>query len=134
MLTVKMHRRKNRRMFPRRESVNAPCALARALLTLFIGAFLLACPPRVGDFAASHLSDRESRLLNVGAFFDGVIASRAPKCADIQNEIRLLSGRVWNDPYKRNVFLRATDRSIVLYDAPTAGSFLIRSPPSLTVA
>jgi hypothetical protein len=129
-----MHGRKNRRMFPQRESVSAPCALTKALLTLFVGAFLLVCQPRVGDFVASHLPNRESKLLNVGAFFDGVIASRSPKCADTQCEIRLLTGRVWNDPYKRNVFLRAMDRSIVLHDVPTAGSFLIRSPPSRTVA
>src|SRR5438874_13598573 len=95
-LTARMPGRKTRFMFPRRDCVNTPRALARGLLTLFIGAFLLACQPRVGDFAASHISDRESKLLSTGAFFDGVIASRAPKCADIQSEIRLLTGRVWD--------------------------------------
>jgi len=123
-----------RSMFARRGRSYFLRALAGAFVSFFIGTFLLASQPRARNFFVSNLADRESKLLSAGAFFDGVIASRSPKCADTQCEIRLSTGRVWNDPYKRNVFLRATDRSIVLYGVPTAGSFLIRSPPSLTLA
>ena len=121
-------------MFSCRENSHARRLLATVVLSLFIGTFSLACQPRTRDLLASNLPDRESKLLSVGNFLDGVIASRDLKRANIHSEIRLLAGKTWDYPHSRGVFLCAIDPCIVLYNAPTAGSFLIRSPPSAAVA
>jgi|SRR6266498_940568 hypothetical protein len=118
-------------MFSPRETGNAQRVLARALVSLFIGTFLLACQPRVADFLASHLPNSENKLLNVGDFLDGVIANRSLKSGDLQSSFRLLAGKVWDYPSRQRVFVRAIDQSIIRYESPTRGSFLIRSPPWL---
>jgi hypothetical protein len=126
MLTVKMRGRKNHRMFSRRQSVSAP-VFARVLLTLLIGAFLSACHPRVGDFVAPHLPDRDSKLFHGAGFLVEVIAGRSLKCADFQS--RLWAGKTWDDFHVRSVFVPVLERRVVHYDQPTAGLLLIRSPP-----
>ncbi len=128
-----MRRRRNLSMVPCRVTGNNQRMLATALVSLFIGTFLLASQPRVAGFLASHLPDRESKLLNVGDLLDGVIAGRGLKSADFHSKVRLLARKVWDDLYRRRIFVRAIDRNIVHDDAPTAGSSRIRSPPSATV-
>src|SRR5262245_32370204 len=94
MLTVKMRGRKNHRMFSRRQSVNAPL-FARVLMTLLIGAFLSACHPRVGDFVAPYLPDRDSKLFHGAGFLVEVIAGRSLKSADFPS--RLWAGKTRDD-------------------------------------
>lgn len=118
-------------MFSFRETGNAQRVIKRALLSLFIGTFLLAFQPRVADFLASHLPYSESKLLNIGDFLDGVITNRSLKSSDLQSKVRLLAGKVWDYPSRQRVFVRAIDQSIIRYESPTASSFLIRSPPWL---
>lgn len=128
-----MRRRTNLSMFPCRVPGNDQRMLATALVSLFIGTFLWASQPRVAGILAAHLPDRESKLLNGGDLLDGVIAGRGLKSPDFQSEVRLLAVKVWDYLYRRRIFVSATDRSIVHDDAATAGSSLIRSPPSVTV-
>jgi hypothetical protein len=118
-------------MFSSRETGNAQRVLKRALVSVFIGTFLLASQPRVAVFLASHLPDSESKLLNVGDFLDGVIGNRSLKSGDLQSKVRLLAGKVWDYPSRQRVFVRAIDQSIIRYESQPPGSFLIRSPPWL---
>jgi hypothetical protein len=129
MLTGEMQGRKNRRMFPRSESINPLRLLPRVLLTLFIGAFVLASQSRVANFTAPHLPDREGKLLNRGDVLDGLIAGYGLKSTDFQSETRLSVGKIWSCPAREGFFERVIVRSTITYDSPTAGSFLIRSPP-----
>ena len=122
-------------MFPRRRTVAAERVFVKVLVSLFTGTFLFVCQPRMaGHFFVSKLPDRESKLLAVGHILDGVIASRSFKSADIHGELRLMAGKSWDYPGNQIVFLRAIGLGIVLYNAPTGGSFQIRSPPSPTLA
>ena len=116
------------------EMIDAQTVIAKTIVGLFIGMFLLACQPKAGGFIAPHLTDRESKLVNVGDFLDGVIAGRSFKGGDFQTEFRLGVGTAEDDPDSERVFVRAIDQTSLHYDDPTAGSFLIRSPPSHPVA
>ena len=53
-------------MSPRRKNGNAQRSLVRALVIIFVGAFLLASQPRIPESFAHPIPDRESRILNLG--------------------------------------------------------------------
>jgi hypothetical protein len=122
--------RKTRFMCPRQDCVNTPRTLTRVALTLFIGAFLLPSYPRVGYSLQSYLPNRGSTLTSRGDFHDGVMAGRSLKDSDFQSETRLWAGKVWAYRSTERSFGHAAIQSTILYDLPTAGLFLIRSPPS----
>ena len=82
---------------------------------------------------AHPVSDRESRILNLGDFLDTAIAGRGLKSGDFQNHIRLFAASIYHSNSRQKIVLRAADRSAAYYDPPAAGSFLIRSPPSDSV-
>ncbi len=127
-----MRRRRSVSMFPCRVAGNDQRMFATGLLSLFIGTFLLASQPRVPGFLGSNLPDRESKLLNVGNWLHEVITGRGLKSADFQSETRLSAGKVCGCPAREGFFLRAIVRTAIPDGSPTAGSFLIRSPPYAT--
>ena len=124
---------KNQSMFPPRKNGNAQRSLVRALLTIFVGTFLLASQPRIPEIFAHPIPDRESKYLNVGEFLDAAIVGHGLKSGDFQNQVRLFTASISRSDSRQKVVLRAADRSAVYSDPPTIGSFLIRSPPSDTV-
>jgi len=102
-----------------------------ALPTLIGGVFLLASLPRLAGFLLPASTAGESRFVKPGDFLDGVITGRAYKSSDVQTESRLLTGKVLNQVRRSSNFVRAVDQRAVYPDPPTAGAFLIRSPPSV---
>jgi len=106
--------------------------LARALLTLFIGTFLLASQPRMPESFAHPLGDRESKYLIVGDFLDATITGGGLKSSDFQSHVRLIAASFHHLNSHQKVVLRAAGRSAVYSDPTVAGTFLIRAPPSVS--
>jgi hypothetical protein len=115
-------------------TVGTKRVLAKALVSIFIGASLFASAPQAANFLAPRSPGDESNLVNIGDFPSRMIAGPSFKKSDLESKFRLSIGKVWHCPESRRDFCRAIEQSIIHHDAPTAGSFLIRSPPSYTVA
>ena len=75
--------------------------------------------------------DRGSRYLNLSDFLDVTITGGGLKSRDFQSHVRLIAASFHQLNSREKVVLHSVDQRAVYPDPPTAGAFLIRSPPSV---
>jgi hypothetical protein len=101
-----------------------------ALHIFVLGAFLFASRPAFSDLTENHLPARDTALVSLKGFIDGVVLSRGFKGYDSNSEARFLAAAVLHRVQVLNGSTLSTGQSSQALSIFCLRSLIIRSPPS----